>query len=97
MPTESRSDSTREHSWKRDVPWRPPQSRTRADKEPLPDQDDPAYRYGHEFASRYVGRHWDEVEPELRRAWDRWEHRGDSAWDEVKHNVREAYHRASEP
>jgi hypothetical protein len=96
MPADSRR--TREQSWSKEDPWRRPPSRPRA-KADFPrgfDPDDPAHRYAFEYASRYLGRHWDEIEPELRRRWDAYEHRGDSRWDEVKHTVREAYQRATE-
>lgn len=95
MPTDSHRN--REQSWSKDVARRRTVSRSRAADLPRGfDPDDPAHRYGLEYASRYLGRHWDEVEPELRRRWDEYEHRGDSRWDEVKHSVRDAYQRATE-
>ena len=55
----------------------------------------PAYRYGFESARHYVGRQWDEAEPDLRQGWEKYEHRGESptAWDEIKHAVRDAWDR----
>ncbi|MGH7507669.1 MAG: hypothetical protein ACRELX_18600 [Longimicrobiales bacterium] len=55
----------------------------------------PGYRYGYESATKLVGREWDEVEPELRRNWERWEHRGESGWEEIKDSVKDAWHRAT--
>jgi hypothetical protein len=55
----------------------------------------PAYRYGFESAQHHVGRSWDDAEPDLRRGWDRYEHRGEhqSTWDEIKEAVRDAWDR----
>ena len=60
------------------------------------DQFRPAYRYGFESAHRHANRPWDEVEPELRRDWDRYEHGGRdrSAWETIKDAVRDAFDRA---
>ena len=96
MPTDSRR--SREQSWSIDDSWRRTRSRPRTNVEAAAGMnlDDPAHRYGFEYATRYIGRHWDEVEPELRRHWDDYELRGEQRWDEVKHTVREAYQRAAE-
>jgi len=52
----------------------------------------PAYRYGFESATNYHGRDFNEVEPQLRAGWDRWEHRPrKSNWDEVREMVRDAW------
>jgi hypothetical protein len=55
----------------------------------------PGYRYGFESARHYVGRQWDEAEPDLRQGWEKYEHRGETptAWDEIKHAVRDAWDR----
>jgi hypothetical protein len=55
----------------------------------------PAYRYGFESARHHLGRSWDEAEPDLRRGWDAYEHRGESpsTWDEIKEAVRDAWNR----
>ena len=53
----------------------------------------PAYRYGYDSASRYVGRDWTDMEPELSRGWNTYEHRGTSTWDQMKHAVRDAWDR----
>ena len=55
----------------------------------------PGYRYGHESATRFRGRAWNDVEPELRSGWDRWEHRGQSTWENVKDAVRDAWNRVA--
>ena len=58
---------------------------------------EPAYRYGHDSAIRHRGRQWNDVEPELRSGWDRYEHRGanQSKWDEIKAAVRDAWDRVT--
>jgi hypothetical protein len=53
----------------------------------------PGYRYGYESASRYHGRHWNDIEPELSRGWSSYEHRGTSTWEQVKDAVRDAWDR----
>jgi hypothetical protein len=53
----------------------------------------PAYRFGYDAASRYEGRDWASVEPELSRSWDTYEHRGESTWDHMKAAVRDAWDR----
>lgn len=61
------------------------------------DEFRPGYRYGFESASRHRGRNWDEVEPELRAGWDRYEHRGEnrSTWEQIKDSVRDAWDRVT--
>ena len=55
----------------------------------------PGYRYGFESAQHYMGRDWDEAEPQLREGWTTYEHRSDNstAWDEIKDAVRDAWDR----
>ena len=55
----------------------------------------PAYRYGFESAQHHVGRSWDEAEEDLRKGWDRYEHRSanPSTWNEIKEAVRDAWDR----
>jgi hypothetical protein len=56
----------------------------------------PAYRYGFESANRYRGRQWNDVEPDLRSGWDRYEHRGaGSTWENVKDSVKDAWNRVT--
>jgi hypothetical protein len=51
------------------------------------------YRYGFDAANRYKGRSWDEVESDLSRDWNTYEHRGQSTWENVKDAVRDAWNR----
>jgi hypothetical protein len=53
----------------------------------------PGYRYGHEAASRYEGREWDDVESDLSSSWNSYEHRGTSTWEQMKAAVRDAWDR----
>ena len=55
----------------------------------------PGYRYGYEAATRYQGREWDDVEPDLASDWDHYEYRGESAWERVKDAVRDAWDRVT--
>jgi hypothetical protein len=55
----------------------------------------PGYRYGYESASRYAGREWADIEPELQRDWDKYEHRGQSTWENMKAAVRDAWDRVT--
>ena len=53
----------------------------------------PAYRTGYEARTRYTGRAFDEIEPELEREYSA--HRGPSplAWDRARHAARAAWDR----
>ena len=51
------------------------------------------YRYGYESANRHAGKSWNDVETDLERDWDRYEHRGESNWQQVKDAVRDAWDR----
>ena len=44
-----------------------------------------------------LGRGWDEAEEDLRKGWDRYEHRQEntSTWDEIKEAVRDAWDRVT--
>jgi hypothetical protein len=55
----------------------------------------PGYRYGFESANRYRGKQWNDVEPDLRGGWDRYEQRGQSKWEDVKDAVRDAWNRVT--
>jgi len=59
------------------------------------DELDPAYRFGHALATdaRYIGRDWDDVEPEARAEWERRHPR--SAWARVGGAVRHAWERVT--
>ena len=92
-PTGRGSDWSTEESW-----WRENyRSRPYATADRGFEFHRPAYRYGFESAGRNGGRSWNEVEPELRGGWDRYEHRGDnrSTWEEVKDSVKDAWERVT--
>jgi len=55
----------------------------------------PGNRYGFDAANRYSGRQCNDVEPELRSGWDKYEHRGTSTWDHMKDAVRDAWNRVT--
>lgn len=55
----------------------------------------PGYRFGFDSASRYRGRDWNDVEPELERDWDSYEDRGESTWEQIKDAVRDAWSRVT--
>lgn len=57
------------------------------------DQYGPAYRYGWESRSRYVGRPFDEVEDDLQRDWDRNRGKSTLEWDRAKLATRDAWDR----
>ena len=55
----------------------------------------PAYGFGVRSLGQYPGRAFDDVEPEMSRAWAT--HRGASSleWDAARHAVRDAWHRVN--
>ena len=55
----------------------------------------PAYGFGVRSLGQYPGRAFDDVEPEMSRAWAA--HRGASSleWDAARHAVRDAWHRVN--
>ena len=55
----------------------------------------PGYRYGYDSAVKYQGKTWNDVEADLRRAWDRVEYRGQRTWEEIKEAVRDAWNRVT--
>ena len=55
----------------------------------------PGYRYGFEAAQRYHDREWDDIELDLSRSWNSYEHRGTSTWQQVKNAVRDAWDRVT--
>lgn len=57
------------------------------------DEYSPAYRYGVESYSKYPGRSFDEVEPELSRNWGTARGRSSLEWENAKHATRDAWHR----
>jgi hypothetical protein len=57
------------------------------------DEYAPAYRYGWESRSRYSGRKFDEVEPDLGRNWDTAKGKSRLGWEKAKEATRDAWHR----
>jgi hypothetical protein len=55
----------------------------------------PGYRYGYEAANRYQNRSWNDVEADLSRDWNSYEHRGTSTWEQMKQAVRDAWDRVT--
>ena len=55
----------------------------------------PAYRFGYDATDRYRGKSWTDVEPDLGRDWDRYEHRGQSTWQQMKNAVKDAWDRVT--
>ncbi len=53
----------------------------------------PAYRHGWESYGRYPGRVFEDVEPDLRRSWEKGEAGASMEWDRAKDAVRDAWHR----
>ena len=53
----------------------------------------PAYRYGWESYSLYPHTRFDELEPELRRGWERSEWNAGLAWERAREAVRDAWRR----
>ncbi|HET7747002.1 MAG TPA: hypothetical protein VFM29_06850 [Vicinamibacteria bacterium] len=53
----------------------------------------PAYQYGWESYSKYRGRKFEDVEPDLRRDWERGQHNARLGWENAKGAVRDAWHR----
>ena len=56
----------------------------------------PAYNYGTSAYSRYPGRSFDEVEPELGRDWTAARGRSSLEWDNARHASRDAWQRLSD-
>ena len=55
----------------------------------------PGYRYGYEAANRYPNRNWSDVEADLARGWNTFEHRANATWEQVKDAVRDAWDRVT--
>jgi uncharacterized protein (TIGR02271 family) len=78
----------------RDQPVTGKVRRTQVDVEPLgksASYDSDAVAYGSSARSRYAGRTWDDIEPNLRTDWEN-AHPG-SAWDKFKASVRQGWDR----
>jgi hypothetical protein len=56
----------------------------------------PAYRYGWESYSLYPRKRFDEVEPELRRGWERSEWNAGLAWERAREAARDAWRRVEQ-
>lgn len=52
----------------------------------------PAYQYGYDTYSRYQGRDFAEVEPELEREWNQVKGSSRLAWEDAKAAVRDGWH-----
>jgi hypothetical protein len=57
------------------------------------DDYSPAYRYGAESFTKYPGRTFDEVEPDLQRDWGTSRGASKLEWEHAKHASRDAWHR----
>jgi uncharacterized protein (TIGR02271 family) len=55
----------------------------------------PAYQYGAESRSKYSGRDWNDVEPNLRSDWDSRYGNGGSTWEKFKAAARHGYDRVT--
>jgi len=60
------------------------------------DEYAPAYRYGWESRGRYVGKHYEEVESDLGRDWDRFKGKSRLNWERARHATRDAWDRIGE-
>jgi hypothetical protein len=56
----------------------------------------PAYMYGVDNYSRYHGRTFEDVEPELGRDWQRAKGKSSLAWEDAKHATRDSWQRLSD-
>jgi hypothetical protein len=75
--------------WRANYSTRPYASSTGRDY----DHYQPGYRYGYDAANRYQNRNWNDVESDLARDWNTYQHRGNSTWEQVKDAVRDAWNR----
>jgi hypothetical protein len=57
------------------------------------DEFRPAFEYGWESYSRYRGRQFDDVEPDLRREWEKGRKNAGLGWDEARRAARDAWDR----
>ena len=56
----------------------------------------PAYMYGVDNYSRYPGKTFDQVEPDLSRDWQRAKGKSSLAWEDAKHATRDSWQRLSD-
>jgi len=52
---------------------------------------EPGYRFGYQSVSRYRGKNFNEIEPNLRSDWNSFEGKGQSTWENMKDAVRDAW------
>ena len=52
---------------------------------------EPGYRFAYQSVSRYKGKNFDDIEPNLRSDFDSFEGRGQSTWENMKDAVRDAW------
>jgi len=57
----------------------------------------PAYGFGVDTASRYPGRSFDDVEPEMSRQWNERSGASNLRWDNARDAARDAWNRVSRP
>jgi len=57
------------------------------------DEYRPAYRTGYEGYSRYAGKRFEDVEPDLQRDYEKSRGTSRLGWDKAKHATRDAWHR----
>ncbi|HEV8540893.1 MAG TPA: hypothetical protein VGR78_00750 [Verrucomicrobiae bacterium] len=57
----------------------------------------PAYRLGYESRTRFKGRRYDEVEPDLQREYERSKAQSAVAWDKARFATRDAWERVDRP
>lgn len=57
------------------------------------DEFRPAFEYGWESYSRYRGRQFDDVEPDLRREWEKGRKNAGLGWNEARRAARDAWDR----
>ena len=55
----------------------------------------PGYQFGYEAANRYQQHEWKDVESDLSKSWNTWEHKGNSTWEQMKDAVRDAWDRVT--
>lgn len=57
----------------------------------------PAYQYGFESGQHHLGRSWNEVEPDLRTGWEKFESKAGAGgtWENVKHAIKDAWDRVT--
>jgi hypothetical protein len=55
----------------------------------------PGYQFGYEGAKRFQGNSWNDVESDMSRAWNSFEHRGITTWEQMKGAVRDAWERVT--